>query len=111
MSKVKVVETEREFQNKVIELAHLNHWLVAHFRPARVLRHGKEIYETAVGADGKGFPYLVLVRGGEIIFAELKSENGKLSPEQETWRFALDSVSLCVVWRPSDWDAIVELLG
>lgn len=33
----------------------------------------------------KGFPDLVLVRAPRLIFAELKSEVGKTTPEQDAW--------------------------
>ena len=101
---------ERDFQAAVIELAHLFGWNVAYFRPARVMRDGKEKYETSVGADGKGWPDLVLVRN-RIIYVELKSDTGKLSPEQELWRdriLAAGGDWFC--WRPGDIEAIKEVL-
>ncbi len=100
--------SEIDFQKQVIDYAHLKGWRVAHFRGAWS-KDGKR-YVTPVGADGKGFPDLVLVRKGELLFAELKSQNGKLSAEQETWRFALDTAALCVVRRPSDWSQIEKIL-
>ncbi|WP_346927547.1 hypothetical protein, partial [uncultured Arthrobacter sp.] len=78
--------SERELQDAVIELARLLGWRVAHFRPARVRRGGREIYETPVAADGKGWPDLVLVRGSRLIFAEMKSGTGRLSDAQIAWK-------------------------
>lgn len=50
-----------------------------------------------------GFPDLVLVRRPRIIFAELKSEAGRVTREQLEW---LDELEGCVaetyLWRPSD---------
>jgi len=40
---------------------------------------------TPVGADGKGFPDLCLVRE-RIVWMELKVNYRKLEPEQEIWR-------------------------
>jgi hypothetical protein len=40
---------------------------------------------TPVGADGKGFPDLCLVRE-RIVFMELKVRYRQLTPEQELWR-------------------------
>lgn len=94
--------TEAAFQAQVIELAHLFGWRVAHFRPA-LTKHG---WRTPVSADGKGFPDLVLVRRKRLIFAELKSQRGRLSPEQRDWWEALTHVAEAYVWRPSDWPAI-----
>lgn len=67
--------TERDLQNAVIQCAQLLGWRVAHFRPARVMRGGREIYETPIAADGKGFPDLVLVnrRHRRLMFVELKA--------------------------------------
>jgi hypothetical protein len=47
-----------------------------------------------------------------LVFAELKSERGKLKPEQEAWLEALRQVPGVEVhvWRPSDMDAIAEVL-
>jgi protein-disulfide isomerase-like protein with CxxC motif len=104
---------EKQLQQAVIETAHVYKWRVAHFRPARVMRGGKEIYETPVAADGKGFPDLVLVRNGKMMFIELKSRNGRTSPQQDDWlkdltevsNTAYDGVVEVYVWRPADWES------
>jgi hypothetical protein len=99
--------SELDFQRQVIELARLFRWRVAHFRAAKTSKG----WRTAVQADGAGFPDLVLVRD-RIVFAELKAERGRLSPEQAAWLEALGRVpGLAVhVWRPSDLEAIAEVL-
>jgi hypothetical protein len=103
-------ESEKSFQKRVISLAKLHGWRVAHFRPAQNARGD---WRTPVAADGKGFPDLVMVRDGDLIFAELKAKIGRLSTEQQEWLNQLNKthgVTVCV-WRPSDWELIVELLG
>jgi hypothetical protein len=65
-----------------------------------------------VTADGAGWPDLVLVRPPRLIFAELKSDTGKVRPQQSQW---LDVLRLLpqaetFLWRPCDWDSIVETL-
>lgn len=98
------VVTERELQAGVVELARLLGWRVAHFRPARVRRGGRDTYETPVAADGKGFPDLVLVRGGHLLFVELKTDTGRLSPEQQDWLLLLTRAGArTFVWRPGHW--------
>lgn len=100
--------SEENFLKQIIDLAHLYHWKVAHFRSA-MRKDGS--YVTPVQADGAGFPDLVLVRD-RIIFAELKSEKSKMSAQQKEWFFSLGNSHKGEVycWRPSDWDWIVEIL-
>jgi hypothetical protein len=91
--------SEAELQECVIATAHLFGWRVAHFRAAQT-KHG---WRTPVAADGKGFPDCVLVRD-RVIFAELKAERGRTSPEQLDWLAALANANAeQYVWRPSDW--------
>jgi hypothetical protein len=99
--------TEREFQDAVIELARLFGWRVAHFRTARTNRG----WRTPVEADGAGFPDCVLVRRPRLIFAELKSEKGRVGEAQWGWLRALSACSAeTYLWRPSDWPQIEEVL-
>ena len=61
----------------------------------------------------QGFPDLLLCRPPRVVFAELKSERGRLTPHQEHW---LDLLRRCpgievYLWRPSDFDRIVKTLS
>ena len=108
---ITVEEREADFQSWVLELAHLRGWLIAHFRPARIVKDGKVSYRTAVSGDGAGFPDLVLCRGDRIIFAELKPFKGRLSEEQDKWLRALTETKVELhIWRPADRSEIEELL-
>ena len=100
--------TEAQFQEQVIDLARLAGWRVAHFRTARTAKG----WRTPVAADGAGFPDLLLARGGCLLIAELKSEQGRLSTEQRAWLISLRAVpGIDVrVWRPSDWPVIQQTL-
>lgn len=100
--------TEAQLQDAVVTCAQVLGWRVAHFRPALTARG----WRTAVSADGKGFPDLVLAREGRVLFAELKAERGHLSPEQIDWAVALQGTAVRhYVWRPADWlDGTVEML-
>jgi hypothetical protein len=99
--------TEAEFQDQIIELAHLFGWRVAHFRPAQTRRG----WRTPVSADGQGFPDLLMTRRNRCIAAELKSAGGKVSADQTAWLEAFGAAGIeDHVWRPSDFDAVVEAL-
>lgn len=100
--------SEAELQSAVIELAHLRGWLAHHCRPGATAS-GR--WATQIQGD-PGFPDVVLVRTNpvpDLIFAEFKTQKGKLTPEQETWLECLvDATNSPVevhVWRPSDWSS------
>ncbi len=103
--------TERDFTATVIELAQWAGWKTAHFRPCQT--EGGQ-WRTAVQGDGVGWPDLVLVKDQRIIFAELKSERGRMTGEQVAWLFTLLELPPPVevyTWRPKDMGRIRELLG
>lgn len=106
--------TEALFSQQVIDLAHVYGWRAAHFRPAMTTKG----WRTPVAGDGTGFPDLVLAREktperpGRVIFAELKSSAGNLSPSQTTWLNVLWAAGAeAYVWWPADFDGIVRVLG
>ena len=98
--------SEAELQDNIIALAKLLGWLVHAQRPART-KDGR--WMTPIQGDA-GFPDLVLARRRDgrrqIIYAELKSETGKATPEQQEW---LDLLGGCL-WRPSDYETVESLL-
>jgi VRR-NUC domain len=86
----------------VIDLARVYDWRVAHFRPAQTA-HG---WRTAMQGD-KGFPDLTLAWNGWVLFVELKSDDGRLTPDQEAWASALGDAFY--LWRPRHWhDGTIE---
>lgn len=97
---------EAGLQEDVIALARTLGWLVAHFRPVRIQRaNGGVYYETPVGADGQGWPDLVLVRD-RVLYVELKRENGTLEPAQRVWRDRIkEAGATWLLWRPRDWES------
>lgn len=109
--------TEAEFQQAVIEAAHVYRWRVAHFRSVPVRRGKRVVWQTPVQADGAGFPDLVLVKPPRIIFAELKKRGGRLTDAQVEWRDDLELVAAenltveTYVWFPSDWPSIIKALS
>jgi hypothetical protein len=109
---------EEAFQDQVLEIAALYRWRAYHTYDSR--------HSVA------GFPDLVLVRGPELIFAELKAQNGRISAAQQEWINDLFQVQAAVnharsalvdeytlaplpsvevhIWRPADFDAIHDRL-
>ncbi len=96
--------TEKQWLAQVKAAAKAAGWLVYHNFDAR--------------RSDPGFPDLVMVRSGatsgheRVIFAELKTEKGKVRPEQWEWIDALrDAEQPTYVWRPSDWSSIEKVLA
>lgn len=99
-------QTESQFQDAFLEYAQIHGWRRAHFRAART----KKGWRTAVSADGAGFPDTVLARE-RVIFAELKRDGGKRSPEQRVWGDILIAAGAeYYCWRPKDWPEIEDTL-
>lgn len=96
---------EALFLDQVCTIARLQGWLVFHPTPHRV---GSAAWRT----DGKGFPDIVLAhhqRG--VIFAELKTNSGKLSASQIDWRHSIAPHAEWYLWRPQHLEAIAKRLG
>jgi VRR-NUC domain len=108
--------TEAEFQRQVVDLAAVCGWLHVHFRPAQTSKG----WRTPVsGPLGKGFPDLMLIRERDrrLIFAELKRDGAKTTPDQDRVLASLDWLALgdgkrleVYVWHPADFDKIVAVL-
>jgi hypothetical protein len=102
-----VAISEKEFQNKVVALAIMYGWRVTHFRASQV--GGK--WMTAIQGHS-GFPDLCMAHADKgLVFAELKTERGKLDPAQVNWLRTLDAAGAeAYVWRPSDMQFITNRL-
>ena len=90
--------TEKQFQSQVVALARLLGWRVYH--------------SWMSIRSAPGYPDLTLVRGGRLVFAELKAERGQLSLAQSEWLGALSATGKAEVycWRPGDWDDVEATL-
>ena len=100
-------QSERSFQEQIIALATLSGWLVHAERPAWT----SQGWRTAIQGRA-GFPDLVLVRGGMVVFAELKRMGGRPTSAQQGWLDALRAspgVKACL-WTPADWPEIERTL-
>lgn len=97
---------ERELQNAVEGLLDVYHWRWTHFRPGRT----STSWRTSL-SGAPGFPDIVAVRAGRLIFAELKRESEKLSDGQEAWLRELQGCAqgligeapefYSYIWKPS----------
>ena len=89
---------EAALQQLLIDAAELNGWLVFHDNDSR--------------RNAAGFPDLVLVKPPRVLFLELKSEVGRVRPEQHVWMDALsccDTIASAIV-RPDHADQIMKYL-
>lgn len=88
---------ESAWQSRVTDYATLMGWAWYHTRDSR--------------RSPEGYPDLTLVRD-RVVFAELKSERGRLTRDQERWRDRLCGAGAeWYLWRPSDWGEVVRVLG
>jgi VRR-NUC domain len=92
--------TEKRFQAQVVELARMSGFTTYHTYDSR--------------RSSPGFPDLVIVKKGmgRPIFAELKTNKGKLSEPQEEWKEILEEIpgANYKLWRPSSWSEIEQIL-
>lgn len=83
------VMSENDLLSKVRGLAATLGWLVYHTHDSR--------------RSEPGFPDLVLVHGARLLYRELKTAKGKVTPEQAAWLGALSDARADVgIWRPMD---------
>lgn len=96
-------QSEKVFRKGVVALAKLTGW---RYYGAWLSLHSPQ-----------GYPDLTLCREkpdgtAELIYLELKSERGLLTPAQEEWLNLLGKVpgvkALC--FRPSQWETLIDLL-
>lgn len=87
---------EREWQKQVVQAARMLGWRVYHTHDSR--------------RSEPGWPDLALVRD-RLVMAELKTDTGRVSPEQRQWLDALASAGVeTYLWRPRDIDEVLDVL-
>lgn len=97
--------TESAWSAWVIDLARWSSWKVVHFLPAWTA-DGSRV-RTALHGD-KGSPDLLLARDGIVLLRELKTDTGRVAPEQLEWLHAIGDQG--AIWRPRDRDLVTATL-
>jgi len=93
------LELEADFQERVTTHAKLKGWKIYSVPDSRRVTLA-------------GWPDLTMFRNGQLIFAELKREKGRVSEGQKIImaELALIPCAKVYLWRPSNWDDIVLAL-
>ena len=88
---------EAEWQKVVTDLFELHGWRLWH--------------NVVAWRSNPGWPDLVCVHQVHgIIFVELKTRTGKVTPEQESWHASLRAAGQFVtVLRPADWEMTMRI--
>lgn len=94
----------KDLQRSVIDMAHLYHWHAVH-NPTVQTQQG---WRTALAADSKGFPDLMLFRD-RVVAIEIKGDGDRLKDEQRQWgeRLRQANVEYYVI-KPADWPHVVK---
>lgn len=105
--------TEADFMRQVLQLAGLTGWEHWHDAATNAPRRCSDCGAVRRGPrNTAGLPDLLLVRGPQLIWAELKAQDGATSQEQRAWIARLRAAGQRVyIWRPSDWPTIERVLA
>ncbi len=95
--------SEKTLQNRIMDRAKRRGWKTAHVGKgiAAFTKDGQPIFVTAMD---NGWPDLTLAKAGHnLIFMELKKEQGEVSDDQKFWLNLLNACGAsAIVVRPSD---------
>lgn len=88
-----ITVTEADFQQRILD------WCG--------YRRLKFFHDNDSRRNKAGFPDLVIVGPRGVLFRELKTDTGRVSPEQSDWLADLTRAGADAdVWRPADWARI-----
>jgi hypothetical protein len=90
--------SEAQWQRYVLDIAKRGKWRAYHTYDSR--------------RSHKGYPDLTLCRPPRLVYVELKTQKGRLRPEQEEWGEALKQCPGVeyYLWRPSHEPEVREVL-
>jgi hypothetical protein len=114
-------QTERRFQAQVIELAEVLGWKIRHDRATNQRRDCRVCHAPfrcagcstplTIVRNDPGLLDLLLTRRPRIIWAEIKTDRGKLTDDQKLMLAELRECGQeAYVFRPKTWEQIVRLL-
>lgn len=91
----------KPLQKAIIAEAQRQGWIVAHFYAVESKNRG---WVTPCGANGKGFPDLLMVRD-RVIAMEVKGDGDSMKPDQIKWQqaFSMAEGAQFVVATPAKW--------
>lgn len=94
--------TEDELLTAITEAATMTGWRWMHIRRS----------DLAIVQGHSGFPDLILARDGRVMYLELKTMTGDVTPDQAAWLVALDNGDVwATVVRPVDLDDVIAALS
>ncbi len=101
--------TEAEWLTAVGEGLDLTGWTWICHRPGR--RAGGKWQTPTQGSSARGFPDIVACRPPRVLWLELKSAAGRVSPQQEVWigRLRDSGQEAYFIQLLGDWEMFVEL--
>lgn len=93
-----IPENENGFMGWVEQLATVKGWVWWHDLESK--------------KNPAGYPDLHLMRPPQYLIVELKTNKGRVTPEQKAWLAGLRACGIdCRVWRPRDRDEVLDALG
>ncbi len=95
---VDATQSEADYQEQIVQLAELSGCWVYHHHDSR--------------RSNPGFPDLMILRSPDLWLWELKTEKGRVRPEQHMVINALKEVKYihAAIVRPSDWPMVEAVL-
>lgn len=101
---------EKDWHTQVVKLARSHGWKVTHFHDSRRTRRDGTQFGDA---DAAGWPDLTLTHPTEtgLVFAELKTDTGKVTASQHAQLERLAAAGQEThIWRPRDAAAVYDRL-
>jgi hypothetical protein len=99
----KLITSEHDWQNLVLDALRLHRWRFVHFTPAPTTRG---LWRTPFDGHA-GFPDVCALKGGRLLIAELKVGRAVPTPDQRAWLDLFTAAGAAVhVWYPENWQDV-----